>query len=188
MDFNTFAAIVLVKEEPSIVLTVHRLKYFFDQIVLVLDVEKDPTIEPIRKLMEKIHNIKIVHSTSDIFSELRNLGDQAAGNYTWHLHVDCDEKFDRKFLIRKEMICRVKKSTSFRFPRINLPDKKNYPDYQVRLFKYENDDSILWKNARHEILWHAKKNKKLDKIDCTTLDQYPIIHDERRKEIKRDWW
>jgi len=187
MVLSTFAAVILVKNEPNIKHLIKDIQYFFDAIVIVIDTEEDPVIDLVRKAMKGIHTIRVVHSKEKDFASLRNLGDRACDDLVWHVHIDCDEEWDKEFLEKKETLCRRTQNLSFKFPRINLPDKKDYPDYQVRMFRYIKDD-IEWRNGLHEVLWCNPKNIPVDKVDCVILDRYPIVHSERRTDIKRDWW
>lgn len=115
----------------------------------------------------------------------------------WLLHVDADEIFDPAFLKAiREIVEEAEREhiVCFRFPRCNLPDGKDYPDYQVRLFRNSRD--IHWRGETHEIPYLVNENLPLDQVDrdergrlgVATMDKCPIVHLSRRKDVRRPWW
>ncbi|KKL10277.1 hypothetical protein LCGC14_2557440, partial [marine sediment metagenome] len=89
------------------------------------------------------------------------------------------------------------KALTYAFPRINLPNPNDsYPDHQVRLIKL--CEEIEWKGKVHDTPHSIKHDKPVikmyeeyndeDYLYCNILQQFPILHHERRTDIKRDWW
>ena len=107
-------------------------------------------------------------------------------DYEWVLFADADERWDDRFLMDIGGVIVNHDTLSFRFPRLNLPDLKDFPDYQVRLLK--NNGEMEWRGDPHDIVYHKGENKPVDQVSVTTLLQYPIIHLPRRKDIRREWW
>jgi glycosyltransferase involved in cell wall biosynthesis len=104
--------------------------------------------------------------------------------YEWVLICDTDERFDPDFLRLMRPLMENHPTTSFRFPRLNLPHAKDYPDYQTRLMR--TDKGIVWVNPVHEV--PTLEGVLLSKVSCLTVHKYPIIHKARRDNIKRPWW
>jgi len=194
------ACIILTKNEAvSIKGCLEHLRPHVDHI-LVLDGEStDNTVKIARKHADKI----VVKPFSGSFSgEKNHARTLVPKSCNWILWVDADERFDSGFLENLKDCVEASESLEipaicFRFPRINLPDAKNYPDYQVRLFKNSRD--IQWFGDVHETpyITTGNENIPLDRIDegsreeragVITLDAYPIIHLQRRTDLKRPWW
>ena len=96
---------------------------------------------------------------------------QAHSQADYVLWWDSDEDYPLEFLERMKAIIQQRPSLCYRFPRINLPTRQNYPDYQVRLFK---PSLCHWERGIHEILMYDEH--PADQIECRTLDEYPITH------------
>lgn len=166
---------------------------YVDEIV-ILDANDD---NKTRKIIKKITNSSskpIIYKktvVSQNFAKDRNeLQSMASGDYV--LHVDCDEIFDTRVLsLMKYIICdhldRNILPILFRFPRINLPDKINYPDYQIRLL---NKKYTTWARKVHEvpeIVPTTEEELGMDMCNMVTLD-YPIIHLYKEKdELQKRW-
>lgn len=107
--------------------------------------------------------------------------------HRWVLMVDTDEFMDIDFLHRMRRIISENNTISFRLPRINLPNARDYPDYLVRLFR--RDKGIVWMNKIHEVpTIDGELISKLGAEGCLTLHKYPITHLPRRNDIMRPWW
>lgn len=113
------------------------------------------------------------------FDEERNLGDSLVRT-PWILQFDTDERFPKEFLERLKALCRdsTGKLDSFRFPRLNT-GRRDWPDYQVRLYRREFSE---WRGTPHAQLFHRQKDMLLDQWSCTTLDEYPIVHQADAKD------
>jgi len=157
---------------------------------------------------DKTQDILKAHEVEFDVDKSKNIGDvkNAAWNklpkdIDWVMFLDADEKFDGGFLERmKIQISEAEKKgvKMFRFPRVNLPDGKNWPDYQVRLVK--NDPNFRWHGEVHEIMMYKIMRGdeefyiKADQLDVdtdigvSTVLIAPIVHLERRKDIRRNWW
>ena len=190
------AAVILTKdEEPRIEECLRHIRPYVDYILVVDGGSKDKTAEIAEKYADKV----VVKEFSGSFAEERNYARTLVPkDCLWILWVDADERFDKGFLENmKVQIEEAEKGhiVCFRFPRINLPDGRDYPDYQVRLFRNSRD--ILWKGDVHEVPYLVKENVRLDQIDSAerrrrlgvaTMDWFPILHLPRRKDIRRKWW
>ncbi len=119
-------------------------------------------------------------------------------HYNYVLHIDADEQFDAHLLKDLTNILEKEdKALTYAFPRINLPNPNDsYPDHQVRLIKL--CEEIKWKGKVHDTPHSIKHDKPVikmyeeyndeDYLYCNILQQFPILHHERRTDIKRDWW
>ena len=95
--------------------------------------------------------------------------------YEWCLIVDVDEQFDKDYLRRMRSINMRYDTLSYRFPRVNLPEAREYPDYQVRMVRTDAD--IVWLNKVYEVpTVNGEIISKLGHRGCLTLHKYPIIH------------
>ena len=95
------------------------------------------------------------------------------------MHHDADGIFDIVVLKNIKKLVRDCRVDSFRFPRANMPDYKDWPDYQVRLLR--NNGDIEWRGKLHEIPYSKKLNKPIDQVSVITLDECLIAHLERSK-------
>jgi glycosyltransferase involved in cell wall biosynthesis len=164
--------------------------------ILVLDGEStDRTVELARRIADRVE----VHKFSGSFAEEKNYARTLVPKEcSWILWADVDEVWDEGFLVNLQCTLEHAEKDSvacFRFARVNLPGGINYPDYQARLFLNSRD--ILWKGDLHEIPYLIKENIPLDRADdekrqtklgVCTVSAYPIIHLQRRKDLKRIWW
>lgn len=166
---------------------------YVDEIV-ILDANDDNKTEDIIKNISNSSSKPIIYKRTVIsqdFSKDRNeLQSMASGDYV--LHVDCDERFDIKLLSLMKYIIgdhleRNILPMSFRLPRINQPDKINYPDYQIRLL---NKKYTRWTRKVHEVpetIPTTKEEVGMDTHNMITLD-YPIIHLYKEKdELQKRW-
>jgi len=87
---------------------------------------------------------------------------------------------------RKRMVC-------FRFPRARMPDGKDWPDYQVRLFR--NLPGVEFRGHPHTVLYYG--DVPLDRVDdpkhglglnVATAPDFPIVHLPRLRGMRREWW
>lgn len=166
---------------------------YVDEIV-ILDANDDDITENIIKNISSSSSKTIIYrrtAVSQNFSKDRNeLQYIASGDYV--LHVDCDEIFDKRLLslmkyIIGDYLSRNILPMSFRFPRINHPDKINYPDYQIRLL---NRKYTRWTRKVHEIpetIPTTREEIGMDVHNMVTLD-YPITHLYKEKdELQKRW-
>jgi len=169
-------AIVLAKnEEKNIEKCLTHLKPHVDFLFVLIDAEtNDKTVE----ISKKFADATLVRHFSGSFSTERNYSQNLVPT-EWVLHCDADETFNEDFLKNMKQIISKTAVESFRFPRIN-PEKRDWPDYQVRLFRKAN---IQWRKTYAEIPYYRPLNKPIDQVNVLTLDEYPIIH----TGDKKDW-
>jgi len=178
---------------------------FVDEII-VIDASDDS------KTIDIINNMKIggkMGGGTNVFPKLVLVDDrghiaedfsvernkiQAMAKYDWILHVDTDERFDRRFLVNMKKLIAKEIDTGkipviFRFPRVNHPNRENYPDYQARLV---NKKYTIWKRRVHEIpiLLTISEDLGLDisGVDNSIIIDFPIIHFKKDKtQIQQRW-
>jgi hypothetical protein len=178
-------AIILAKnEENRVGDAIRRLAPFFDRIICGVDMSTSD-----RTIMKVIDaGADVVMTSVDIegFGAVRTRLDTLAADCQVHLHADCDEIFDVSLLADIRDIG-MYKYAAYRMTRCNLPDGKDYPDWQVRLFQYNT--TTRWEGKLHEVLWSINKNCRLDQagIEFGTYNS-PIIHLPREGPNKRTWW
>lgn len=181
-------------EEPRIESAIKQFKPYVDAIIVVEDESTDRTAEIAKKYADKVIELDSGSLPTIHQSHLYNTGLRHVET-KWILTADCDEVWDAGFLENlKKLITEKPDVPCFRFPRLNLPDGKDFPDYQVRLVKTE---WTYWKGDPHSAPYFRGKKKDsdeifevlLDQVEGTeTLDNFPILHLPRRKDIKRPWW
>lgn len=141
----------------------------------------------------------VVKAFSGSFAEERNYAwTLIPKDSDWVLWADSDEKWDPDFLINiknKAVEAETAGVYVFRFPRVNLPDCKDWPDYQLRFVK--NSKEFEWRGKQNEVLWWKKQNVLLDQADREDLNprigigeafDHPIIHLKRLLYKSREWW
>lgn len=207
MSSHSVAIAIMVKNEEKRIKTLLDSLYGTDadKIYFFGDYSSDKTIEIIEdiRVRTEIHSTPIsvfknISSKEAGFGQKKNTIHKMLRVYDWVLHIDADEKFDRHFIENIKLILSTYPSTlSFAFPRVNLPDAKNYPDCQVRLLRV---NSTRWEGEIHEKAYDLRgeplfdRGQSIQKISenglyyCIVLDRIPIIHYERRTDIKRSWW
>jgi len=192
-------------EESRLEAFLEQFKSHVDDIIVVENGSTDKTIEIARKFTDKVivlETVKCIHNKKvwkredaikDHRCDVYNKGMEAVKT-EWVLSADCDELWDEEFLKRlKEIIAKYPEAMCFRFPRCNLPDGKDYPDYQIRLVKTA---WVFWMHTPHVIPFLRVEKREggiyegpLDASGAVeTLDEYPIIHLPRRKNLRRPWW
>jgi len=181
-------------EEPRIEKALKQFKPYVDYIIVVEDGSTDRTVEIAKKYADKVIQLdseKLPKPTHQV--EVYNEGLKHVET-EWILTADCDEVWDKGFLENmKKIIAEKPEALCFRFPRCNLPDGKDYPDYQVRLVKTA---WVVWKREPHIVPYMRAKKKGGEivetPLDATsgveTFDDYPIVHLPRRNDIRRPWW
>jgi len=179
------ACIVLTKNEESrIENCLKRLRPYVDFILLV-----DNSTDRTRELaLPYVDEILISHFSGSFADERNYAEDHIPIGYEWILHADADEIFDQEFLKNLKSILSLADPIidAYRFPRINEPDRKDWPDYQVRLLRRGR---TIWMGDLHEVPNHPEKYKPIDQVGAIiTLEKYPIIHATRREDQKRAWW
>lgn len=189
------AVILTLNEEPRIKNCLDHIRPYIDYI-LVLDGEStDNTVEIARKLADEV----IVKPFSGSFADEKNYARTLIPkDYTWILWVDADERFDIGFLrdLQEHLRNTLEEYTiCWRFPRCNLPNGNNFPDYQVRLIKNSRD--VEWRGTTHEVPYLKTEGIPLDQLDregrrkilnVVTAERFPIIHLPRRTDETRSWW
>jgi len=192
-DVVKVACIVLTfNEENSVKMCLERIKPFVDYLLVLDGGSEDKTYDIVKRYADKV----VVKPFSGSFAEERNYARSLVPkNHEWLLWVDADELWDVGFLESMKTLLKANKNAVFRFPRCNLPDGKNYPDYQVRLFRNSRD--IEWRRDVHEIPYYVPDDIPLDQLDredrraglpVVTMDDFPIIHLPRDPKKKRSWW
>ena len=185
-----------LNEEPRVADALKQFKPHVDYILVVDGESTDKTVELAKKYANKV----VIRAFSGSFAAEKNYARTLVPkDCNWLLYFDADEIWDKGFLWNMtNKLKEVEESFGigvFRFPRVNLPDAKNYPDYQCRLFPNSRD--IQWKGDIHEIPWFMPEDIPLDHVDkaerkkktpVLNADTYPIIHLPRRTDIKRSWW
>lgn len=174
---------------------------YVDEIV-ILDANEDDKTESIINDIIDSSSKPIIYKRTTVsknFAKDRNeLHSMASGDYV--LHVDCDETFDTRFLSMMKYVIQDHLNRNilpilFRFPRMNLPDKINYPDYQIRLLnkKYatwtRNVHEIpeIVQTTREEIKEETEGKVGMNICNMVTLD-YPIIHAYKEKDKLQERW
>lgn len=182
-------------EEPRIKDSILQFKGFVDTIIVIEDGSTDKTVEIAKKYADKVikldtKNLPEIHQSHAYNEGIEHVETE------WTLVADCDEIWDRSFLMNMKEIVKAKsESFGFRLVRLNMPHGEAYPDYQIRLVKTE---WTYWERDPHSVpcLRAVVKGKK-EMLRGTTLDNTgaiedinnaPIIHLPRRKDIKRRWW
>ena len=191
------ACVVLtLNEEPRIRECLKHLRPYFDYLLVLDGGSSDKTVEMATKHADLVE----MRPFSGSFAEEKNYARTLVPkDYEWILWCDADERFDKGFLRNiKENLEFAEKydQVCFRFPRINLPDGKNWPDYQVRLIRNSRD--IEWRGKVHEVPYYKPEDIPLDELDqeergervlgVSTVDRYPILHLPRREDERREWW
>ena len=190
------ACVVLtLNEEPRIRKCLKHLRPYVDYLLVLDGGSSDRTVE----IAEKYADLVEVRPFSGSFAEEKNYARTLVPkDCGWILWCDADERFDNGFLRNiKENLEEAEKhdQVCFRFPRINLPDGENWPDYQVRLIRNSRD--IEWRGKVHEVPYFKPEDVPLDELDqgkrekklgVSTAHGYPILHLPRREDERRDWW
>ena len=189
------ACIVLTRnEEPRIEGCLKHIRPYVDYLLVVDGESTDETVEIAKGYADRVR----VRPFSGSFAEEKNYARTLVRDYRWILWCDADERFDNGFLrnIKGNLEDAEKYDQGcFRFPRINLPDGKNWPDYQVRLIRNSRD--IEWRGTVHEVPYFKPEDIPLDELDqegrerklgVSTVDGYPILHLPRREDERREWW
>ena len=184
-----------LNEAPRIPITLPPLKKYCDYVLVDDSESTDGTPEKAAQWADQV----LEKSYSGSQAEERNFAaSQLPGDIDWILMVDADEVFSMGFLegmhrlvsqqehysgVRGTHI-KVSEATAFKFPRINLPDGIDFPDWQVRF--YRNLPEMHWVGHPHDKLYRG--DVRVDEVSCLPLEIYPIVHLQRREDEKRPWW
>jgi len=154
-----------------------------DYIYVLDGVSHDKTVEIATRYADQVE----VKPFSGSFAEERNYAEnQIPIGYEFILHIDVDEEFHPDILKNLREIIKNPSVTAYRFPRNNYGNKFNWPDFQIRLIRRGR---AVWKGELHEVPYDPEKDKPIDEVALIlTLEQYPIIHLQRRADEKRSWW
>jgi len=177
--FDITGCLVIRNEESYIENCLKWHQPYLQHIVIIDEGSTDKTKEilsefDIYKLIEREDNSKFAENQAGE----RNLLHEIAPT-EWVLHIDADELFDVNFLNNmKELIWKGNQQEplldAFRFPRINLPDRYNYPDYQVRLLR---KSVCYWKGYVHNRVYDKRTDKLIDQGNSiNSCSTYPILH------------
>jgi glycosyltransferase involved in cell wall biosynthesis len=142
-----------------------------DSICVLDNGSTDGTGELAAKMGAKVKR----HVEETNMGKFRNMVDDMAPECEWKIHVDADERFDAGFMSVMKMYSEI--HDCFSFPRINLPDGKDWPDNQVRFYK--KVDGVRWERPMWNRLVHPSEPANLP---------HPILHLPRRPDIERPWW
>jgi len=192
LDIRVAAIVLTLNEEARLPITLPWIAKYADLTYVLDGGSTDGTLEIAEKHVDRV---MIRPATGDIGGDRNFAASQIPADYNWILMADADEKFDQTFLevmkrvpLQKTVLeggplapCDV---DAFKLPRINLPDARNFPDYQVRFYK--NTPEIRWVGKIHETLYRG--GTRVDRVSCLPLDLYPIIHLKRRQDVERAWW
>ncbi len=190
------AAIILTKnEEERMEECLKHIRPYLDHILVVDGESTDKTVEIAKEYADRVEVRPFSGSFAEEKNYARTLVPKDCG---WIFWCDADERFDNGFLRKiKENLEDAENyhQVCFRFPRINLPDGKDWPDYQVRLIRNSRD--IEWRGKVHEVLYFKPEDIPLDELDqeeremklgIATVDGFPILHLPRREDERREWW
>lgn len=187
--------VMTLNEEPRIEGCLKHLRPCVDYLLVLDGVSEDRTVEIAKEYADHVEVKPFSGSFAEEKNYARTLVPKDCG---WILCCDADERFDKGFLRNiKENLEYAEKydQVCFRFPRVNLPDGKDWPDYQVRLMR--NSGDIEWRGKVHEVPYFKPEDVPLDKLDqeergrrlgVSTADRYPILHLPRREDERREWW
>lgn len=192
------ATIILTfQEEPRIEECLKIIRPYTDFLLVVDGNSVDNTV----KMAEKYADL-VVTEPSELKGDMAAIKNHARTlvpkDHLWVQWVDADERWDLGFLVNMHTLVEDAEKMGhvcFRFPRVNLPDGKNFPDMQVRLFR--NSQDIEWRGKTHETPYYKLEGIPLDQVDredrevgagVVTAHEYPILHLPRRTDEKRSWW
>jgi len=190
------ACIVLTRnEEPRIEGCLKHLRPYVDFLLVVDGESTDETVKIATEYADRVEVRPFSGSFAEEKNYARTLVPKDCG---WILWCDADERFDGGFLREiKENLedAENHKQVCFRFPRINLPDGKDWPDFQIRLMRNSRD--IEWRGDVHEVAYLIPEDAPLDQLDqdervkklgVATAYGFPILHLPRREDERREWW
>ena len=187
--------ILTLNEEIDIQQCLRQFRPYIDYL-LVLD---GGSIDNTVKLAKEIADSVIVKTPSGSFAKDKNHAwSLLPKDCDWILWPDSDEKWDVDFLINMKNKCVEAEKAgvhAFRFPRVNLPDCDNWPDYQLRFVK--NSKEFEWRGNVDEVIWWKTQNIPLDqgdredrekRVGIGGAEDYPIVHLKRAEVKRRNWW
>ena len=145
------AAILLTLNEKNHVKEcIQHVKPYVDYVYVVDGGSTDGTFDVATILADKVEKRPLITS----FSEEKNYAwSQLPEDIDWTLFVDADERFHDLLLpnlydIIEGIVEQHPETIAFRFPRANLPRCSDFPDFQTRLLK--NNENIIWVNEIDE--------------------------------------
>ncbi len=202
------ACVVLtLNEEPRIRECLKHLRPYVDYLLVLDGGSSDKTIEIATEYANRVE-FKEPSKMMGIAEDKNYARTLVPKDCGWILWVDADERFDNGFLRNIKVHLKDAEKdhqVCFRFPRINLPDAKNWPDYQVRLIRNSKDiefggevfSETDEKDSPQDVPFYIPENIPLDQMDradrdkglgVATVTTYPILHLPRRKDVRREWW
>ena len=145
------AVILSLNESNHIKECIEHLRPHVDYILVVDGGSTDGTQQVAHVLADKV---EIRPQLTDFGEERQYAWSLVPEDTDWTLFVDTDERFHDLLLPNIKMIIEgvledSPTTISFRFPRANLPRCSDYPDYQTRLLK--NNENIEWKNKVDDV-------------------------------------
>jgi len=190
------ACVVLTfNEEPRIEECLRHIRPHVDYLLVLDGVSSDRTVEIAEEYADHVETRPFSGSFAEEKNYARTLVPKDCG---WILWLDADERFDKGFIrnikVNIESAEKVNQ-VCFRFPRVNLPDGKDWPDYQIRLIMNSRD--IEWRGNVHEVPYFKPEDIPLDELDkderkrkwgLSTAYICPILHLPRREDDRRSWW
>ncbi|MCW4051230.1 MAG: glycosyltransferase [Candidatus Bathyarchaeota archaeon] len=187
--------ILTLNEEPRIEECLKHIRPHMDYLLVLDGVSSDRTVEIAEEYADHVETRPFSGSFSEEKNYARTLVPKDCG---WILWCDADERFDKGFLrnIKPNVkFAEEHDQVCYRFPRVNLPDGRDWPDYQVRLIRNSRD--IEWRGTVHEVPYFKPEGIPLDELDkdererklgVCTADGCSILHLPRREDERRPWW
>lgn len=197
-DSDIAIAILAKNEEEFIVDCINHIIDLNNHHFWIFDDSDPENSNQVMKILQnkKYDNrvfVEVIPKNND-FSKKRNFIHKYLKNKGFKavLHIDVDEVFDPWFLMNiGKFLDQFSDKLAFKFPRINFPHGFQYPDWQVRLIRLQ--DNIKWERKIHEIPVILKENGESkvslhDYIETLPMKNLPILHLQRDDKKKRDWW
>ena len=143
--------ILTLNEKNHIKECIQHLKPHVDSIVVVDGGSTDGTLDVANILADIV----------EVRPQITNFGEERMYSWSlvpedtdWTLFVDTDERFHDLLLpnireIIEGVVEQHPETIAFRFPRANLPRCSDFPDYQTRLLK--NNENIVWVNEIDDV-------------------------------------
>jgi len=166
------AVILTLNEQKHIKDCIKHHGPHVDYVIVVDGGSTDGTLEIANILADRVEQRPKI---TDFGEERQYAWGLVPEDTEWTLFIDADERFHDLLLPNIEEIItgvveQYPETIAFRFPRANLPKCSDYPDYQTRLLK--NNENIVWVNKVDEV------PTLLDGIPgkCMTVLDKPIWH------------
>jgi len=140
------AVILTLNEKNNVKECIQHLKPHVDNVIVVDGGSTDGTLDIANILADKVD---VRPQVTDFGEERMYAWSLVPEDTDWTLFVDTDERFHDLLLpnireIIEGVVEKHPETIAFRFPRANLPRCSDFPDYQTRLLK--NNENIEWVN------------------------------------------